>query len=126
MVVPFTATVELAVKPVPFSVTIAAVLTSPEFGESDVSVGAGGFAIVTVTAFDKAGVEVELLTVMEAVPADASRLAGTVATMYSGPEFGITESRVCGREAKDVELPEPENVITPLPESPLPEPPMPP
>jgi hypothetical protein len=129
MLVPFSNTVELVVKPVPYSATVATVFTSPEFGESDVSVGTGGFAIVTVTAFDKAGVEVELLTVMVAVPADASRLAGTVATTNSGPELGIAVSRERGREAWTLELAEPEYVKTPLspevvmtPPSPEPEP----
>jgi hypothetical protein len=77
MLLPFSNTVEFAVKPVPYSATVAAVFVSPEFGEIDVSVGGGGFAIETVSTFDKAGVEVVLLTLTVAVPADASRLAGT-------------------------------------------------
>ena len=45
----------------------------------DVSVGTEGFEIVSLRAFDIAGVDVSLLTVMVAVPALASRLAGTCA-----------------------------------------------
>ena len=52
MFAPFNATVELAVNPVPNSVTTAAVFTGPEFGEICVSVGAGGFVIDTVSAFE--------------------------------------------------------------------------
>jgi hypothetical protein len=85
MFAPFNATVELAVNPVPNSVTTAAVFTGPEFGEICVSVGAGGFVIDTVSAFEMAGVDVWLLTVMLAVPAVVSRLAGTVAVMDSCP-----------------------------------------
>jgi len=73
---------------VPFRVTVAAVFTNPEFGEIEVSVGAGGLEIVTVTAFEMAGVDVVLLTVMVAVPTDASKLAGTVAMMNSGLDGG--------------------------------------
>jgi hypothetical protein len=82
---PFSATVELVVKPVPYSVTAVAVLIGPAFGEMDVRVGAGGFVIVTVSALDKAGVEVELLTVMVAVPADVRRFAGTSAMSSPTP-----------------------------------------
>jgi len=77
---PFSATVELAVKPVPYNVTVVAVLIGPAVGEMEVRVGAGGFAMVTVSALDKAGVEVELLTEIVAVPADVRRFAGTSAT----------------------------------------------
>jgi hypothetical protein len=83
--VPFSATVELVVKPVPFSVTVAAVLIGPALGESDVRVGAGGFAIVTVRAFERAGLEYGLFTVMDAVPAAVNKPAGTVAMSDSPP-----------------------------------------
>jgi hypothetical protein len=79
ILVPFTATVESGAKPVPFNVTVAAVLIGPEFGEIDVRTGTGGFAIVTVSAFDRDGLDSGLFTVIVAVPAAVSRLAGTVA-----------------------------------------------
>jgi hypothetical protein len=85
MFAPFRVTVEFAVNPVPFRVTVVAALIGPAFGEIDVSVGGGGFAIVTVTAFDTAGVEVELSTVIVALPTVVSRFAGTVAVMNSTP-----------------------------------------
>jgi len=79
MFVPFIATVEFAVNPVPFSVTVVAVPVGPAFGVIDVNVGVGGLTIDTVAAFDMAGVEVALLTVTVAVPTAVSRLAGASA-----------------------------------------------
>jgi hypothetical protein len=68
MAVPFSATVELDVNPVPVSVICVTVSTGPEFGEICVSVGAGGLVIVTVSALETAGIEAGLLIVMLAVP----------------------------------------------------------
>jgi hypothetical protein len=79
MFVPFTATVESGANPVPFNATGAAVLIGPEFGEIDVRTGTGGFAIVTVNAFESDGLDSGLFTVTVAVPAAVSKLAGTVA-----------------------------------------------
>jgi len=62
---------------VPYSVTGVAELIGPALGEIEVRVGGGGFVIETGSAFEVAGVEVKLLTVMLAVPSDVSRLAGT-------------------------------------------------
>jgi len=87
MFVPFTTTVESGAKPVPFSVTVAVVLTGPEFGEIDVRIGTGGFAIVTVSAFDKDELDSGLFTVMVAVPVAVSKLAGTVA-INDSPVYG--------------------------------------
>ena|SRR5664279_2664175 len=86
MFVPFNATVELAVNAVPFSVTVAAVLIGPAFGEIDINVGGGGLAIDTVSSFDMGELAVKHFTVIVAVPADASRFAGTEAVMNSRPE----------------------------------------
>ena len=83
MLLPFSNTIEFGAKPVPVRKTDTAVSISPEFGEIDVNVGAGAFVIVTVSAFEMAGVDVGLLTVMVAVPADATRFAGTEAVMDS-------------------------------------------
>jgi hypothetical protein len=88
ILVPPTTAVESGAKPVPVSVTGAAVFTRPEFGEMEVSVGTGGLEIVIVIALDVAGVEVALLTVTVAVPGDDSKLAGTVATTNSEPGEG--------------------------------------
>lgn len=85
MMVPFIDTVELAVNPVPFSATVAAVLMGPAPGEMDVRVGGGGLVIDTDSAFDKAGVEVELLTVMVTKAIVVNKSAGTAAMMYSHP-----------------------------------------
>lgn len=85
MLVPLRATVELEVNPVPIRFTIAAVLIGPALGESEVSVGAGGLVIETVSALEVEGVAVASLTVMVAVPEVVSRFAGNVAVMNSDP-----------------------------------------
>ena len=68
-----------AVKPVPVRVSVVAVLIAPALGEIEVSVGTGGFVMVTVIALERAGVAVGVLTVKVAVPAVARSVAGTVA-----------------------------------------------
>ena len=83
MFVPFIATVELAVNPVPASVTVAAVLIGPALGEMEVSVGAGGLSMDTLTGADVEGEAAWLETVMLAVPSEARRLAGTSACIDS-------------------------------------------
>jgi len=126
MLVPLTAAVELGVNPVPVNVTNIDWLMMPVLGLMDVSAGTGAVEIVTVIAFETAGVEVVLLTVMVAVPDDANRLAGTVAVMNSGPELGSVLSRECAWEAGSeafrklpegtiptVLSPEPEVIMTP-------------
>lgn len=86
MVCPSIATVVAAVKPVPVSVSVLAVLMGPALGLMPVSVGTGGLAMVAVSALDKDGVAVGVVTVTEAVPIDASRLAGT------GEEMALTRA----------------------------------
>lgn len=75
--IPFKATVDVEAKPVPYRLTVVAVLIGPLVGLIEVNVGAGGFAIVAVTALDSAGVAVLDVTVTEAVPKEVKRFAGT-------------------------------------------------
>jgi hypothetical protein len=78
-VVPFMLTVESVVYPVPLSVRVAAVLIGPELGLIEVSVGAAGVVMFTVTAFELGGVAVGVETVTLADPALTKFEAGTVA-----------------------------------------------
>jgi hypothetical protein len=48
----FIATVEFGMNPVPFSVTVVAILIGPALGEIEANVGGGGFTIVTIAAAD--------------------------------------------------------------------------
>jgi hypothetical protein len=81
MSVPFRATVEEELKPVPLMVRVAAVLIGPVLGVMEETLGGGGGMMVTVSVFEVEGVEVELTTVTLAVPVVVRRFAGTVAAM---------------------------------------------
>jgi hypothetical protein len=80
MLVPFIATVEFGIKPVPFSVTVAAVLIGPTFGEIEVRVGGGGFTIGTVTTADVPPPGAAFTAVSERLPKLATSAAVSVAT----------------------------------------------
>ena len=83
MFVPLIATVEVEVKPVPVRVIWIGTPMGPATGEMDVSVGTGGFVIITWNGAEVAAPAVD--TVSSAVPALARSASGTVAFSWISP-----------------------------------------